>query len=150
MSCYHLTHQQSAGYNGKHGGRSQLGPAERAERRFLRAQDSLDDVGGGSIGRGGGASIITIGARGNKETDITGDGSNAGVEQSGHNDFADVDKTVDRYDYLIAFPHSKKRKPKPEWGTCEATDFGEEQVQHGDLQEYLMSSCPFRCIPLHW
>eukprot|EP00903_Cladosiphon_okamuranus_P010788 g10194.t1 len=80
-----------------------LGPAERSERRYLRNYDDLDDAHGGA-GLGGGD--VTGGGGG----DSGGGGGGGGEMDGGDGGVADIDQTIDRYDYLIAFPYPL------EWG----------------------------------
>ncbi|CAM9287375.1 unnamed protein product [Ectocarpus sp. 12 AP-2014] len=102
-----LPQEESPGKT-RHGqGTPLLGPAERSERRFLRNYDLDDGItqGGGIPGGGGG---------GRGRGGLSGGGGGGGGERDGGNDgVADIDQTIDRYDYLIAFPHPREQAARP-------------------------------------
>ncbi|CAN0033524.1 unnamed protein product [Ectocarpus fasciculatus] len=97
-----LPHEESSGKARQGQGTPLLGPAERSERRFLRNYD-LDD----GITQGGG---IPGGVGGRGRGGHSGGGCGGGGERDGGDDgVADIDQSIDRYDYLIAFPHPREQ-----------------------------------------
>ncbi|CAM9423223.1 unnamed protein product [Scytosiphon promiscuus] len=116
-----LPHEEGSGKARQGQGSRLLGPSERSERRYLRNYYDLDD--GRARGGGGGSSLGDHGGLSGGFVCIAADD---GV--------ADIDQTIDRYDYLIAFPHPSERVARGRRGRTELAGSAEEESDGSDSE----------------